>query len=75
VADAVVTVNAGVRALAARTGAGLIDLAAYTSADDGRTWRAPGMHVGDALHYSTAVRAWIAGELVGYMAGRLAPGG
>jgi lysophospholipase L1-like esterase len=36
----IVAINAGVRALAARTGVGLVDLAAYTSADDGLTWRA-----------------------------------
>jgi hypothetical protein len=69
--DAIPTINAGIRALAARTGAGLIDLAAHTSADDGRTWRDPSMHIGDRLHYTTPVREWIAGQLVTYMQARL----
>lgn len=65
--DVIATVNAGVRALARRTGVGLIDLAAFTSADDGRTWRDPAMHVGDQLHYTTPVRAWLADQLVAYV--------
>ena len=59
--------NAGIRGLAARTGVGLIDLAAHTSPDDGRTWRDSTMHIGDRLHYTTPVRAWIADQLVAYM--------
>jgi lysophospholipase L1-like esterase len=70
--DAIPTINAGVRALASRTGAGLIDLAAHTSPDDGRTWRDTSMHIGDRLHYTTPVRDWIAGQLVSYIAARVA---
>lgn len=69
--EVIPSINAGIRALAARTGAGLIDLAAFTSADDGRTWRDPSMHIGDRLHYTTPVREWIAVQLVAYMAARL----
>ena len=70
VTAAIVAVNDSVRALARRTGAGLIDLAAHTSSDGGRTWRDPSMHVGDRLHYTTPVRAWIADQLVAYMLAR-----
>jgi hypothetical protein len=70
VTAAIVAINDSVRAIARRTGAGLIDLAAHTSPDDGRTWRDPAMHVGDRLHYTTPVRAWIADQLVAYMLAR-----
>ena len=69
--ELVPAVNAGIRALAARTGAGLIDLAAFTSPDDGRTWRHAGLHVGDELHYSEAVRDWLAAEMVAHMQPRV----
>lgn len=62
------TINDGVRHLAAQTGVGLIDLTSHTSADDGRTWCDPSMHLADRVHYTTPVRAWIAGQLVAYMA-------
>jgi len=69
------TINAGVRELAARTGTGLIDLAEYTSPDDGLTWRDASLHVGDKIHYTTAVRAWIADQLVAYMVAHPLPVG
>ncbi len=62
--------NAGIRSLARRANVGLIDLSAFTSPDDGRTWRDAAMHVGDRLHYTTPVRAWIADQLVAYMRAR-----
>ncbi|GJG88529.1 hypothetical protein tb265_37100 [Gemmatimonadetes bacterium T265] len=67
VTAAIVGINDSVRAIALRTRAGLIDLAEHTSSDDGRTWRDASMHVGDRLHYTTPVRAWIADQLVAYM--------
>lgn len=67
VADAIVAVNAGVTALARARGAGLIDLSGFTSADGGRTWRDSSQHIGDRLHYTTPVRAWLADQLVAYM--------
>jgi hypothetical protein len=45
----------------------LIDLAAHTSDDDGVTWRSADLHVGDSLHYTTTVRAWIADLIVAHM--------
>ncbi|MFL5539984.1 MAG: SGNH/GDSL hydrolase family protein [Longimicrobiaceae bacterium] len=68
VSAALPAINAGIRALASHAGTGLIDLAAYTSADDGVTWRDASLHVGDGVHYTTAVRAWIADQLVAWMA-------
>ncbi len=65
--DAIPKTNDAIRTLANRTGAGLIDLADFTSADDGLTWRGAEMHIGDRLHYSEAVRDWIAARMVAYM--------
>jgi GDSL-like Lipase/Acylhydrolase family len=56
--------NTGIRALAASQGVVLVDLANHTSADNGRTWRSSSLHVGDGLHYSEAVRDWLAAQIV-----------
>jgi hypothetical protein len=69
--DAIPTINAGVRALAAQRGTGLIDLAAITSPDDGRSWRSDALHVGDRLHYSEAVRDSLAARTVAYVRAHL----
>lgn len=63
--------NDGIRALAASTGVVLIDLAAHTSADNGRTWRSASLHVGDGVHYSESVRDWLAGRIVDEMRSRV----
>jgi lysophospholipase L1-like esterase len=63
--------NDGIRALAGSKGVVLIDLAYYTSADNGRTWRSRSLHVGDGLHYSESVRSWIAGRVVTEMRKRV----
>jgi PKD repeat protein len=63
--------NAAIRTLAANKGVYLIDLAAYTSPDDGLTWKSEDLHIGDLLHYSEAVRAWIAGQVVAHMRSRI----
>ncbi len=55
--------NARIRALASKRGLSLIDLSAYLSPDDGESWRAPELTVGDYLHYSTPVRAWLASQI------------
>lgn len=61
--------NLKIRALASSTGARLIDLAAFVSNDDGLTWKSPAMHIdGDQrLHYSEAVRDWLADQVVSVM--------
>lgn len=71
--DAIPAINAGIRALAARRGTGLVDLAAITSPDDGRSWRSAALHVGDRLHYSEAVRDSLAARTVGYLRAHVAP--
>lgn len=70
--DAIPTINDAIRILAKRTGVGLIDLADFTSADNGRTWRSAALHIGDRLHYSEPVRDWIAAKMVAYMDARVA---
>jgi PKD repeat protein len=61
------TLNEAIRSLSADKGVHLIDLAAYTSDDDGLTWREEDLHVGDLVHYSEAVRDWLAAQVVSHM--------
>ena len=70
--DAIPAINAGIRALAARRGTGLVDLAAVTSPDDGRSWRSASLHVGDRLHYAEVVRDSLAARTVTYVRAHLA---
>ncbi len=60
--------NRNIRAIAAEKGMQLIDIAAYTSNDDGLTWKDAALHVGDSKHYAESVRTWIAGQVVEKMA-------
>jgi hypothetical protein len=60
-------INTLVRAMAARRGIHLIDLAARTSDDNGATWRSSADHIGDSIHYSEVVRDWIADQIVAYL--------
>jgi lysophospholipase L1-like esterase len=59
--------NDKIRALADSAGVKLIDLAAYTSNDNGRTWKSSTLHVGDKLHYAEPVRDWIAQQVVAHI--------
>lgn len=62
-------INRQIREFGASYGIHVIDLAAYTSGDDGLTWRDAAMHVeNDPVHYSEAVRDWIAVQVVDYLA-------
>jgi lysophospholipase L1-like esterase len=63
-------INAGIRALARAKGLSLLDLSAHLSTDDGQTWAAPELTVGDYLHYSTPVRQWIASEIAAIIQAR-----
>jgi hypothetical protein len=63
--------NNGIRALASTKGVVLIDLASFTSADNGLTWRSSNLHVGDGVHYSESVRDWLAGRIVAEMGARV----
>ena len=59
--------NSRIRTLAAARGVRLIDISSFVSSDDGLTWK-PGMSLdGDPLHYSEAVRNWIADQVVSIM--------
>lgn len=66
-------INAAIRDLAAARGVKLVDLAAFTSDDDGATWRSADLHVGDGLHYTTAVRAWIATQVIAHISSSVVP--
>lgn len=57
--------------MAARARAGLIDLGAFATAEDGLSWRAPWMQIGDGVHYTPPVRDWITEQMVSYMAARI----
>jgi hypothetical protein len=64
---AIVLVNQQIRQIAASRGVYMIDLAQRTSDDNGLTWRSSADNVGDQLHYSEAVRDWIASQVVAYL--------
>jgi hypothetical protein len=66
--------NDSIRSLARRLSVKLIDLAAYTSADNGRTWRSASYQIGDGVHYSEMVRDWLASQVSAAIAsGAIAP--
>jgi hypothetical protein len=67
--EPIARINDEIRAIAGRTGTGLIDVANHTSADNGRTWRGSAYRV-DGAHWSESVRDWLAQELVSYMRAR-----
>lgn len=58
--------NTMIRTLAQQKGVRLVDIAAFTSSN-GLTWSSSSMHVGDFIHYSEAVRDWIADQVVSIM--------
>jgi hypothetical protein len=66
-------INRGIRVLAASRGMQLIDIGAFTSNDDGITWKDNTLHVGDFVHYSESVRTWIAQQVVAKMAAVTSP--
>jgi hypothetical protein len=69
---AIVSTNDDIRAIVESGGAQLIDLAAYTSNDNGQTWRSPTLNY-DNVHYTESVRAWIASEVVKRIRAQQAP--
>lgn len=60
--------NRAIRGLAAQRGVKLVDISAFTSDDDGLTWKRPSLHVGDGTHYAEEVRDWIAARVLEIMA-------
>jgi hypothetical protein len=67
--NAIPLINNEIRLLATRRGVRLIDLAARTSNDNGLTWKSSSDIVADGagVHYSEAVRDWIADQVVSIM--------
>jgi lysophospholipase L1-like esterase len=63
--------NTLIRSLAAELGVHVIDLADFTSDDNGATWRSTSLHIGDGIHYTEAVRAWLGQQVAAWMASRL----
>jgi uncharacterized protein YjdB len=63
---AIQQINTQIRSLAARRGVRLVDIAARTSDDNGLTWRSSADNL-DGVHYSEAVRDWIADQVVSIM--------
>jgi len=63
--------NGLIRTLIASRGVSLLDIAALVSADDGLTWKHPGLHTGSGLHYSEATLDLIAAEVVRVMGSRM----
>ncbi|HET7601150.1 MAG TPA: SGNH/GDSL hydrolase family protein, partial [Gemmatimonadales bacterium] len=61
-------INDGIRSLASNRGLRLVDLAAFTSNDNGVTWKDNSLQVGDGVHYVDSVRDWIAGQIVSLIA-------
>ena len=59
--------NNQIRQLAFKGDVMLIDLAQFTSTDDGGTWRSESLHVGDGVHYAEVVRTWIADRVSDYV--------
>jgi len=63
--------NGLIRTLIASRGVSLVDISALVSDDDGMTWKNPGLHTGDGLHYTEASLDLIAAEVVRVMASRM----
>jgi hypothetical protein len=59
--------NGMIRTLAAAKGVSLVDIAALVSDDDGLTWKAPSLHIGDGLHYTESTLEMLAVEVVAVM--------
>ena len=65
--------NELIRDLANETSIHLVDLAGFTSNDDGATWKSASLHIGDGVHYTEAVREWIGQQVADWMSAE-APG-
>ncbi|HEY7635515.1 MAG TPA: fibronectin type III domain-containing protein [Gemmatimonadales bacterium] len=65
--------NTRVRDIANDTGVHLIDISNHVSDDNGATWRNPSDNIGDGIHYTAAVRQWIADQVVSWMSSETPP--
>jgi lysophospholipase L1-like esterase len=59
--------------LASTFGVHLIDLAAHVSEDNGLTWKNSSFQIGDGVHYSEDVRAWLGGQITSWMSAQAPP--
>jgi hypothetical protein len=59
--------NTLIRALASDLGLHLLDLAGFVSDDDGATWRSASLNIGDGIHYTEPVRAWLGGQVADWI--------
>jgi lysophospholipase L1-like esterase len=59
--------NTLIRSLAAELGVHLVDLAGYTSDDNGATWKSASLNIGDGIHYTESVRTWLGSQIVSWM--------
>jgi hypothetical protein len=65
--------NTRIRDIANDLGVHLIDLSNHVSDDNGATWRNTSDHIGDGIHYTVAVRQWIADQVVNWMSSETPP--
>jgi hypothetical protein len=56
--------NDQIRSKFGAKGARVVSIDSFVSNDKGLTWKSSAFHVGDSLHYSEAVREWIADQVV-----------
>ncbi|HUQ47086.1 MAG TPA: SGNH/GDSL hydrolase family protein [Gemmatimonadaceae bacterium] len=64
---AIVLLNIQIRQIISTRGVRLVDIAQRTSDDNGVTWRSKEDHIGDEIHFSEAVRDWVAQQVVAYL--------
>jgi hypothetical protein len=65
--------NTRIRDIANDLGVHLIDISNHVSDDNGATWRSTSLHIGDGIHYTAAVRQWIAEQIVSWMSSESPP--
>ncbi len=68
------TVNDAIRSLASSRGARLLELCDHLSNDNCATWASSSLNTGDGVHYTDAVRTWIAQQVVGIISPLVAGG-
>jgi lysophospholipase L1-like esterase len=72
-ANAIPDRNDRIRGLASTYHVHLIDLAAHVSGDNGLTWSDPSFHVGDGVHYTEDVRAWLGDGIASWVSSQVPP--
>jgi GDSL-like lipase/acylhydrolase family protein/fibronectin type III domain protein len=65
--------NTRIRDIANDLGVHLVELSDHVSDDNGATWRSTSLNIGDGIHYTPAVRQWIADQVVSWMSSETPP--